>query len=375
MTMDIPEYSFAEQATQSLRRLYSRRGYAPYRMSKFEEYDLYARNKDFLISDSVLTFTDATGRLLALKPDVTLSIIKNSHDRPEDIQKVYYTENVYRADKTTHTFKEIMQVGLECFGHIDDYHIAEVISLAAASLQALSEDWVLDISHLGLLDSVMDNLGLPADSKVEALACIGEKNSHELTALCRREGLPEEAIALLTGLVTTAGLPGEVLPQLTALLEGTVDTAPLESLKRVLSAVDDPRLTGRLRLDFSVVDNIKYYNGMVFKGFVSGIPTGVLSGGQYDKLMERLGRRSGAIGFAVYLDALEPLAAPRPVYDVDAVLLYDEGADTAALHQRVRALIDAGKSVLAARQIPMDIAYRQLWQFENGEVTEIENHA
>ena len=375
MSMDTMVGGFAEQAARTLRGLYSRRGYTQYHMSKFEEYDLYARNKDFLISGSVLTFTDATGRLLALKPDVTLSIIKNSQDNPDTVQKVYYNENVYRAAGDTHTFKEIMQVGLECFGHIDDYQTAEVISLAADSLQSLAEDWVLDISDLGLLDGVMDSVGLPADSKAEALACIGEKNSHELAALCRREGLSEEAIALLTGLVTIAGTPAEVLPRLTALLEGKADTAPLTRLARVLAAIDDPRLTGRLRVDLSVVDNIKYYNGIVFKGFVSGIPTGVLSGGQYDKLMSRMGRRSGAIGFAVYMDTLEALGDPRPAYDVDAVLLYGEGEDVALLHRQVQALVEAGKSVLAARQAPASIQYRQLLRLQDGEVTEIEDHA
>ena len=46
---------------------------------------------------------------------------------------------------------------------------------------------------------------------------------------------------------------------------------------------------------------------MVFQGYVDGVPARVLSGGRYDKLMERLGKHSGAIGFAVYLDQLERL--------------------------------------------------------------------
>ena len=65
-----------------LRSLYSGYGYSRYKMSKFEEYDLYSRNKDFLFSDSVITFTDTNGRLMALKPDVTLSIVKNGKDTP-----------------------------------------------------------------------------------------------------------------------------------------------------------------------------------------------------------------------------------------------------------------------------------------------------
>ncbi|MCE2604206.1 ATP phosphoribosyltransferase regulatory subunit, partial [Pseudomonas aeruginosa] len=61
-----------------LRGLYEQYGYKKYKMSKFEEYSLYVENKDFLASDKVITFTDLDGRLLALKPDVTLSIIKNT---------------------------------------------------------------------------------------------------------------------------------------------------------------------------------------------------------------------------------------------------------------------------------------------------------
>ena len=95
----------------TLRALYAEHGYEKYRMSKFDEYDLYVRNKDFLVSESVITFTDTDGKLLALKPDVTLSILKNAKLQG-GAMKVYYNENVYRVSKGTRTYKEIMQVGL-----------------------------------------------------------------------------------------------------------------------------------------------------------------------------------------------------------------------------------------------------------------------
>ena len=57
---------FLEQVIFSLRALYDRRGYSRYKMSKFEEYDLYARNKDFLVDRSIITFMDTNGRLMAL---------------------------------------------------------------------------------------------------------------------------------------------------------------------------------------------------------------------------------------------------------------------------------------------------------------------
>ena len=72
-----------ERISFRLRSLYSEYGYERYRMSKFEEYDLYSRNKDFLFSENVITFTDTNGRLMALKPDVTLSIVKTGKTHPD----------------------------------------------------------------------------------------------------------------------------------------------------------------------------------------------------------------------------------------------------------------------------------------------------
>ena len=47
-----------EETAFRLRGLYRSYGYQPYNMSKFEEYDLYVRNKSFLLSENILTFTD-----------------------------------------------------------------------------------------------------------------------------------------------------------------------------------------------------------------------------------------------------------------------------------------------------------------------------
>ena len=49
-----------EKAIYSLRSLYKKYGYMPFKMSKFEEYDLYVDNKDFLVSEGIITFMDST---------------------------------------------------------------------------------------------------------------------------------------------------------------------------------------------------------------------------------------------------------------------------------------------------------------------------
>ena len=96
---------------------------------------------------------------------------------------------------------------------------------------------------------------------------------------------------------------------------------------------------------------MNYYNGIVFKGFLNGISTGVLAGGRYDKLMHRIGRRYGAIGFALYLDLLESLERSYTEYDVDVLLLYDENVAPSAIKDAISALIKEGKSVSAQKAV------------------------
>jgi len=368
-------FDFNEKIIFDLRSLYNRHGYAQYKMSKFEEYDLYARNKDFLISDRVITFTDLSGKLMALKPDVTLSIVKNSKDTPDTLQKLYYHENIYRATKGSHCFKEIMQVGLECLGDIDDYCVYEVLSLAAQSLYCISEESLLDISHLGLLSDTMDALGVPEGQKSQFLKYIGEKNLHQLVSACRAAGMPEENAKILAQLASASGAPETVLPAVKKLLIGLTDIAPLEQLQRVTDAFANSPLKSMLHIDFSVVDDVHYYNGIVFKGFINGLPNSVLSGGQYDKLMRKLGRKAGAIGFAVYMDNLERLAREVSEYDVDVLLLYSPDAALASVQRQVQALTDQGYSVMVQRQQPDNVRYKRLMNLSNSEVEILENNA
>ena len=366
---------FYETVINQLRSLYNRYGYSQYKMSKFEEYDLYARNKDFLISDSVITFTDLDGKLMALKPDVTLSIVKNSKDMPETVQKLYYNENVYRVSKGSRSFREIMQVGLECLGNVDDYCICEVLTLAAESLRLISSDSVLCISHLGLLLELIDGMGISSAYRVRVLNSIGEKNIHELTQLCKDAGVSDADTALLKQLASMKGSADSIMPALVNLLDGKINSKTLRQLENIALVLGKSGGADRIRIDFSVVDDVHYYNGIVFKGFVAGLPTSVLSGGQYDKLMQKLHRKSAAIGFAVYMDALERLDTSVKTYDADILLLYGESADLSAVMELSSAWRQQGSSVMVQKGMPANMRFRKIYQFLGGEVKEIENNA
>jgi len=363
-----------ERISYLLRSLYAKYGYSHFKMSQFEEYDLYVRNKDFLISDSIITFTDTNGKLMALKPDVTFSIIKNNKYAPGTVQRYYYNENVYRVSKDTQAFKEIMQTGLECIGDIDDYSINEVLMLAAKSLKTISENPVLTVSYLDFIFDILGSFAVSQEAKNEMLKCIGEKNLHELSKSCTENGVdPAKADALcrLAGLYGTAET---VLPRLRQILSGIAAPEALTRFENLVSGLAGSDCADILRIDFSVVSDMKYYNGIVFKGFVEGVPVSVLSGGQYDRLMDKMGHKSRAIGFAVYLDTLRRQNGFKS-YAADVALLYDENADVTALQQTAESLRAEGLTVQMQRNLPEKAKYKQILRFENGEVKAVENDA
>lgn len=295
-----------EVAVYTLRALYSKYGYSQYKMSKFEEYDLYMRNKDFLVSDNVITFTDTDGRLLALKPDVTLSIVKNSRDG-DGLIKAQYNENVYRVSSGTHSFKEIMQVGIECIGDVGDGEICEVLEAAAKSLDAFSENNMLEISDTDIVLGTLEAFGISDDGAAKIFTYLGQKNLNGVLSVLEEEGTSADGKALIGKLVTLYGSPKAVLGELESFKVSDKTTSAVERLTKTINSLCRTVSGEKICIDFSISVNRKYYNGISFKGFIEGIPVSVLSGGQYDNLMRSMGRKSRAIGFAVYLDELERL--------------------------------------------------------------------
>lgn len=342
MTGTIPP---AERLAAQLRALYQRYGFKQYRVSKFEEYDLYARNKRFLTSPHILTFSDTNGRLMALKPDITLSIINNTRD-DDRTRKVWYTENVYRVPRGGGGFQEIMQAGLEMLGTVDLYAMGEVLMLAARSLEAVSPRYVLELSHMGILTGVLDTLAVPAGAAEAILAAFEAKNAHGLASVCAGAGVDAADAALLERLCRLSGPARSAVKELL--------TLPLPPAAKQ-AAVELDQLTGLLTLfgpynatvDLSLINDTDYYNGLLFRGYVDGVAAPVLTGGRYDSLIHRMGKRGGAIGFAVYLNELERFLAQPAAQDVDTLLVYGPGDDPAVVVAAVQAEVARGRTVRA----------------------------
>lgn len=310
MGFDLSDLQPKERASFALRALYEAAGCRKYHMGRFEEYGLYQENRSFLSSEQVITFTDLDGRLLALKPDVTLSIAKTAQPAPGETLKYYYHENVYRPSAESHTFKEIAQMGLEMLGAVGEAQVQQAVGLAAKSLEQLGAAWVLELSHMGYLFGLLDALAVPETARPALLDLLREKNAHELRAAAKAAGLDDAGADTLCALLTLCGGCEETLARAEAFCKNDrmrAAVAELRALTRSLSAGG-----GSVRLDLSLTGEMEYYNGLVFQGYLQGLPRPLLKGGRYDLLMQKFTPGADAIGFAVYLDELDRLSAPLP---------------------------------------------------------------
>ena len=364
MISEIQGLKRAEAATLRLRSLYESYGYRKYRMGRFEEYCLYAANKSFLLSENVLTFTDLDGRLMALKPDVTLGIAKNTKADRESCEKVYYIESVYRESKESHTYKEISQMGLECMGGVDDCVIAEVLALAARTLADFETDYILKISNMDFVVGILEELPEDGACREQVLALLRRKNRGGLERYGRSAGFSEETLQKLLRVSTLYGDFKNVLSEALDLADTPSLKGALERLSGLCGVLEIMGVSDRVRLDFSMINDTQYYNGIIFQGFLDGLARPVLSGGQYDGMMAKLGKAADAIGFALYLKELERLPEREQRYDVDALVLYEMDADLLKLCQAVESLRRQGLRVRMEKTIPADLRYCYLYRFD-----------
>lgn len=330
-----PTESKRNQLLTRLRSLYESLGYTRFTLRRFEEYGLYLENKSFLKSENVLTFTNPDGKLMALKPDVTLSIVKHARKEREGIERVYYQESVYSYSAVNREVTEVEQMGIEAMGDTDAYVVSEVVRLAVESLRLTGLPYVLDVSHMGFTTALLLSASLTPEQQEQALSLIRRKSAHELQAYLSEQGIGPDTSERILQMTKLAGPFAEVFPAAQKLSVNDQTAAALNELKTLYDTLAADGAAEALRLDLSMLNELDYYNGIVLQGYVQGAPRAVLSGGRYDPLMRRFGKQADGIGFAVYLDELNRVLSDRRTLDADVLVLYQDGDDLAALHQAV----------------------------------------
>lgn len=359
--------NFSSELKSALKKLFSSYGYREYRMSGFEEYALYMENKNFLISDKIITFNDLDGRLMALKPDVTLSIVKNA--LPEKgIAKYYYTESVYRPNRANTEFKELTQTGLEALGEIDDVTTAETVELALTSLSLTGADYVLALSDVRFSEGLLDEFASGAESREYLSDILSKKRAGELNA-AENLKISEDGVKAFKAVISLPSDAVKALDIAGRYAFGSEARQAIKQLRAIVNAFKGTRFEDKLQIDFSMTGNTRYYNGVLFSGYVLGAAGAVLKGGRYDKLLDSFAKGKGAVGFALYTDELENLGAGDED-GADAAVIYKSGTDAGALFKAASKLRQTGISAVVVPENAYNGGALRTFRFADGELTE-----
>lgn len=352
MVLNLQDLSKEDALYLSLRDIYQRAGYEYSAFNKFEEYQLYRENMAFIPTKGIITFNGIDGRLMALKPDITLSVLKGYAGLPHGEQRLYYRENVFRLDKRESEYRELTQVGVECVGGGGLYPTLEIISLAAKSLAEINPSYALCVSHMGVLRFAVDSLGGGEEDEKRLSFLISAKNTHGLMELARKNNIPAERASAFTRIVSSTRKLGEAVNDLKRLSPKEAAGEGVSELEEIADAIKGTEYEKNVMLDISVTNDFSYYNGVIMRGYVKGHPAPLLGGGRYDFLAERFGVAGGAAGFAIDFSEVTAFYGGAAKKGFDALIVYGDGDDIAEVFASAEKLREAGKRTLVSKGFP-----------------------
>lgn len=324
----------------NLINIYERFGFKKIKLSKFEDYNLYNNNKDFLQTEHILTFMNLNGNLKSLRPDVTLSIVKKVlKDNEKETQKIYYIEDIYKI--VSNEYEEIPQVGVEIIGKLNNYSNLEIISMAIESLKSINKNYILEISNIDFISAIFDEIDLEENLKIEILNNIYLKNKHDLEKLLNKN-VDNKYKKYILSFIELSGNYKDILKKLKSLIINKKMQKSYEELKSLSFVFELYNNFDKILLDFSIESQLGYYNGIIFKGYIKGNNDIILSGGKYDKLLNKFNSNKNAIGFAIYMDKLYEKNKTSDFIDI--LILYKSGNENILLKE-VRKFMNKNKKV------------------------------
>ncbi len=271
-----------------------------------------------------------TGRLLALRPDLTTQIAKLAatllKDQPRPLRFCYVANLFRHNDSQTRNMQELYQAGVELIGLESPEADAEMIAIAVECMQAVGlEDFRLAVSQPEFVRSILSDAGLEPDTRLQLQSALQKKDTSTLDTLLTQSALSDAARQALHQLPRLFGKT-EILEKAAAFVQSPAAEHAVENLSQVYAILSTYGLEDRVLIDLSDIRGFDYYTGITFEGFTPYLGYRVCSGGRYDHLLGCYGPNDPATGFAIDLEALlEALekANPLPVRSGADCLLMD----------------------------------------------------
>lgn len=273
--------------------------------SIFEDYDDFISVNKRIKKESMVKVLNANSNLLILRPDITMNIIKNLIPRWEnDLKlKLFYNSTIFR-NKTDLNIKEFRQMGIEYIGESSMKTDRELIGLALNILKKYKSSFILEIGNSKYLDEVLRDIDLEESIEKELKSLIYKKNKVELIDYVENLNIKKEICNLLSNILDFQGNIEEIIRKAEKFYMNDEMKKAIDEIKALNEFIKEYGYLKNIHFDLSMVAELDYYEGIVFKGYYSNSYREIISGGRYDSLTELFGEKVSAIGFSIDIDEL-----------------------------------------------------------------------
>lgn len=290
----------------------------------FEYFDLFANDASGITAESMFKTTDNKGRIIVARPDSTLPIARMVSTRLQNEVlpvRLFYKQNVFRNNPSlTGRSNEIMQMGVELIGSKGKRADLEVITTAIQSMQAISNDFRIEIGHSMLFNALADSLKASDDVKENIRVYIENKNYSALNNVL--DNLQQdETVKAIRKLPSLFG-SDEVFEKASQIIKCEEALKALEYLKDLYNELESLTLGEKIIVDLGLVQRNDYYSGIIFTGYVQGYGDAILSGGRYDKIFDIFDCSMGASGFAININHIAEQAKDKEKTNIPDVLVF-----------------------------------------------------
>jgi ATP phosphoribosyltransferase regulatory subunit len=288
---------------EKIRDLFRISGYYEIETPTIEFYDTFSAETDLTPQETMFKFFDQRGRILVLRPDATIPVARIAATKYKDMQcplRISYIENTFRYNELGGgKQKEFTQAGAEILGVATPEADAEVIATAVNCARACGiEEFKIDIGQVDFFKGLMEETRLSAQDIEQVRILIDKKDFLGIEELVKKHDISSGLKDLILKLPRLFGSI-DVIDKVEKMPINKRSLAALANLRQVLEILEDYDLSEYISIDLGMVQSLNYYTGIIFRGFTHGVGFPVISGGRYDNLVEKFGRKCPATGFSL----------------------------------------------------------------------------
>ena len=296
---------FVEKKLHDTIHLY---GYQDIQTPTFEYYDVFREEIGSTSTQELYKFFDREGNILALRPDITPSVARAAatlFDTEDFPLRFCYVGNTF-INHTSYRgkLKENTQFGAELIGLDSVEADAEMIAMVADALKKTGlEEFQISIGHVDFLQSILSAAELDEETVERIRELIGNRNFFGAEELLEEKDVKKEikeAFAILPELMGTE----DVLDKAQQFAISDKAKAAIERLRQINHLLCLYNASDHVTFDLSMSGGYGYYTGIVFRAYTYGTGDAVVRGGRYDHLLEKFGKETPSIGFAIIVDEL-----------------------------------------------------------------------